>query len=69
MKKLTVEYLDYRLEIEIHSEFYKGMALIKGTCKNLCFNFSRYCGNYHEVIYEFMQAVDKEESGIPVEMG
>lgn len=69
MKKFTVEYLDYKLEVEIHSEFYKGMSLIKGTCKNLCFNFSGYYDNYHTVIYEFMQVVDKEESGMHIEVG
>jgi len=59
MKKLIVEYLGYKLEVEIHPKL-NGISFIKGTCKNLCFNFCGYYGSYSPAIDEFIKVVDRE---------
>jgi hypothetical protein len=61
MKKLTVEYRAYKLEVEIHSPTnYVLYSYIKGTCESLSFVRKANYGDYQDIIYQFMKKVDEE---------
>ena len=62
MKKLTVEYLGYKLEIEItpSNKFYSSYPFIEGTCNSISFSKKGYYGNYSDIIDEFMKVVDED---------
>ena len=62
MKKLTVEYLGYKLEIEItpNNRFYSKYQYMKGTCNSISFSKDGYYGNYSDTIDEFIKTVNEE---------
>lgn len=62
MKNLTVEYLGYKLEIEItlNNGFYSNNQYIKGTCNSISFSKEGYYTNYSDIIEEFMKVVDED---------
>ena len=62
MKKLTVEYLGYKLEIKItlNKGFYSKYQYMKGTCNSISFSKEEYYKNYSDIIKEFMKVVDEE---------
>lgn len=69
MKKLTVEYLGYKLEVEVEQRNPHCYPTITGTCNSLSFNTKDTYGNYHYIVKDFIKAVDKEESGMHFEIG
>lgn len=60
MKKFTVEYLGYKLEVEV--EFCSPICYprIIGTCKPLSFVKKDTYGSYQDILDEFMKCVDRE---------
>jgi len=59
IKRLIIEYLGYKLDIEIKSTNPIAYPLIKGTCNALSFVKRGNYGNYSDIIDEFMKEVEK----------
>jgi hypothetical protein len=65
MKRLTVEYLGYKLEVTIeiltpHERACNEYPYIKGTCNAIYFVKTCYYKNCSPIIDEFIKAVDEE---------